>query len=351
VKPKPQRPVARRRLSFPGVEVARITDPTAPGGSLEVLDQDLVQLEKRPLRARRLAVRLEDCLVIFHSTNQRMRVRTALRDDLLAFLAFGPRTRGTLNGVAVRPGQLLVATAGSRVDIITEPGHESVAILVPPAVMASRLAERKQRAALAPEGVAFLEVPAPRSRDMFEWGKRLARLAAQQPARFARGKAAPAAAKGALLRLLHAAIDAAHPPRFGRGDRTLEGQGRIVRLAEEHAAAHLGDHLYVEDLCVALGVSERTLEYAFAKVMHLSPVAFLRRLRLHRVRQALRSATRGSTTVSIEALNGGFSHFGEFSRAYRELFGELPSETLRRGADKLSRRPEVTRGTPGRGRR
>jgi AraC-like DNA-binding protein len=331
--------------------VARITDPTAPGGSLETLDQDVVQLEKRPLRARRLGVRLEDCLVIYHSTNLRMRVRTAVQHDLLAFSAFGPRTRGTLNGVAVRPGQLLVATAGSRVDIIAEPGYESVAILVPPAVVRSQLVGWRRAAALALEGAEFLSVPAPRFRDLFEWGKRLAQLAAQHPARFAGGKAAPAAAKGALLRLLCAAIDAAHPPRFGRGDRTLRGHGRIVRLAEEYATAHLGDHLYVEDLCAALGVSERTLEYAFANIVRMSPVAYLRRLRLHRVRQALRSATRGSTTVSIEALNAGFSHFGEFSRAYKDCFGELPSETLRRGADEPGGRAEGAKGAPGKGRR
>ncbi len=157
----------------------------------------------------------------------------------------------------------------------------------------------------------------------------------------------PGSCPGALLRLLRAALDAGEAPRYGRGDRTLEGHGRIVKLAEDHAAAHLGDHLYVGDLCVALGVSERTLEYAFAKVMHLSPIAFLRRLRLHRVRQALRAATRGSTTVSIEALNGGFSHFGEFSRDYRDCFGELPSETLRRGAADPGGRSEGPRGTPG----
>ena len=46
--------------------------------------------------------------------------------------------------------------------------------------------------------------------------------------------------------------------------------------------------------------------------------------------QALIAATPESTTVSIEALNWGFGHFGEFARAYRECFGELPSETLRR---------------------
>jgi transcriptional regulator GlxA family with amidase domain len=62
----------------------------------------------------------------------------------------------------------------------------------------------------------------------------------------------------------------------------------------------------------------------------LRPVAYLTRLRLHRVRQALLAATPESTTVSATALDWGFWHFGEFSGAYRDCFGELPSDTLRR---------------------
>ncbi len=89
-------------------------------------------------------------------------------------------------------------------------------------------------------------------------------------------------------------------------------------------------HLYVSDLCKAAGVSERTLEYAFKDVMGLTPVAYLIRLRLHRVRQGLLAATQGTTTVSIEALRWGFWHFGEFARAYKDCFGERPSDTLRR---------------------
>jgi transcriptional regulator GlxA family with amidase domain len=77
-------------------------------------------------------------------------------------------------------------------------------------------------------------------------------------------------------------------------------------------------------------VSERTLEGAFNKVLGLTPITYLIRLRLHRVREVLLAATQGSTTVSAEALNCGFWHFGEFSRAYKECFGELPSDTLRR---------------------
>jgi hypothetical protein len=48
------------------------------------------------------------------------------------------------------------------------------------------------------------------------------------------------------------------------------------------------------------------------------------------VREGLVAGSRGTTTVSAEALRWGFWHFGEFSRAYKECFGELPSDTLAR---------------------
>ena len=103
-----------------------------------------------------------------------------------------------------------------------------------------------------------------------------------------------------------------------------------MRVAEAYALDRVGEHVSVTDLCRATGVSERTLEYAFRDVMGLTPVAYLIRLRLHRVRQGLMAGTHGSTTVTAEAVNWGFWHFGEFSHAYKECFGESPSDTLRR---------------------
>jgi transcriptional regulator GlxA family with amidase domain len=115
-----------------------------------------------------------------------------------------------------------------------------------------------------------------------------------------------------------------------RTDHARQSQALVVKAAEDYALSHTDERVYVTDLCRAAAVSERALEYAFKEVMGLTPVAYLVRLRLHRVRQALLAATHGTTTVSAVALDWGFWHFGEFSRAYKDCFGELPSDTLRR---------------------
>jgi AraC family transcriptional regulator, ethanolamine operon transcriptional activator len=41
------------------------------------------------------------------------------------------------------------------------------------------------------------------------------------------------------------------------------------------------------------------------------------------------AAASESTTVSAEALKWGFRRFGEFSRTYKDCFGETPSGALR----------------------
>ncbi len=102
-----------------------------------------------------------------------------------------------------------------------------------------------------------------------------------------------------------------------------------MRLAEKHALNNSGERIYVSDLCAAAHVSERTLQTAFHETVGMSPISFLNRLRLHGAPGALGDASRGPTTVSSVALDWGFWHFGDFSRAYRDCFGETPSATLR----------------------
>jgi AraC-like DNA-binding protein len=76
-------------------------------------------------------------------------------------------------------------------------------------------------------------------------------------------------------------------------------------------------------------VSTRSLQEGFARSVGVSPMRYLREVRLDRVHAELRSADPGSVSVSQVAARAGFLHLGRFAAAYWEKFGQRPSETLR----------------------
>jgi hypothetical protein len=124
------------------VTVVEISDPTAIGQNIEVIEQDAVQLESGPLRARRIVVRLSTSVLVYHSTNLPLRTRTRLLDGFVAFVAFGPQAAGTLNGLPVGPDRLLACMSGIEVEFVVAGGYESVCFLLPPDDIRSHLRGR-----------------------------------------------------------------------------------------------------------------------------------------------------------------------------------------------------------------
>lgn len=90
-----------------------------------------------------------------------------------------------------------------------------------------------------------------------------------------------------------------------------------------------GDARDVDALCRHLHVTRRTLQNHFHAVLGQSPAEFLKAVRLNACRRALRTAAPGETVQEI-AERWGFFHMGHFSQDYKTLFGEAPSQTLRR---------------------
>ena len=315
----------------PAVTVVEITDPAVASQGIEFIDLDAVQLTSTPLRARRVVVRLEGAVVVYQATNHRVRTRTKTHEGLLAYVTFGPRSKGSVNGLPIRPELMLAVEPETEVLFIPESGYESIALLSPPADIRAHLrARHREEDFRSPHGVEVLQSSAFPVRRLFRWGKRLVEAAARRPALFNDRKDARIAAHDEMVETLLATLGATRDHEPARTGRARQERARIVRKAEDYVLAHTGDRVYVSDLCRETGVSERALEYAFREVMGLTPVAHLTRIRLHRVRQALLAAAPGSTTVTAAALDWGFWRFGEFARAYKACFGELPSETLRR---------------------
>jgi AraC-like DNA-binding protein len=103
----------------------------------------------------------------------------------------------------------------------------------------------------------------------------------------------------------------------------------IIARFEEFLERHPGRPLYLTEICAAIGVAERTLRAVCEEHLGMGPIRFLSMRRMHLVHRALRQADPSHTTVTRIATDHGFWELGRFSVAYRVLFDESPSESLR----------------------
>lgn len=112
-------------------------------------------------------------------------------------------------------------------------------------------------------------------------------------------------------------------------DRHSPAVPRAVKRAEDFIAAHAREEIAISDLVAASGVSTRTLFESFRKFRGLTPMQFLRRYRLDRVRETLLRGNCGESVTEV-AMRWRFEQLGRFASQYAAVYGEKPSETLRR---------------------
>src|SRR5690242_7870931 len=100
---------------------------------------------------------------------------------------------------------------------------------------------------------------------------------------------------------------------------------------------HLSEPVQLDLLAEVAGVRPRTLETHFKMFLGVTPLSWVRRMRLARARQEF--VRRGTNaTVTAVALNSGFTQLGRFAAEYRKAFGELPSATVRRAKEISAKR-------------
>jgi AraC-like DNA-binding protein len=104
---------------------------------------------------------------------------------------------------------------------------------------------------------------------------------------------------------------------------------KIMDRFEQVLAKHSEGQLQIPELCAAIGVSERTLRTCCGKFLGMSPAQYIRLQRLTKVRAALRRVDSSTVTVADLARGFGFWELGRFAGLYQQVFGEMPSATLR----------------------
>lgn len=113
---------------------------------------------------------------------------------------------------------------------------------------------------------------------------------------------------------------------LGLGRRALP---RHVKRARDYIDEHLHEPISLATLSDLSGVSVRTLQNGFNQFLQQTPVEYMRDRRLAVIHETLQRGAPGDTVTDV-LLRHGINSFGHFSSAYRQRYGCLPSETLRR---------------------
>ena len=111
---------------------------------------------------------------------------------------------------------------------------------------------------------------------------------------------------------------------------SFKGSERIALLIRKKLFHHMDSTISIENLAAEYSISEKSLQTAFKSIFGFTPFLFIRLMKLNLVYHELLQIKQENITVSRVAQKWGFKHMSRFSSYYKELFLELPSETLQR---------------------
>lgn len=119
-----------------------------------------------------------------------------------------------------------------------------------------------------------------------------------------------------------------HDMREAKSARCATVLPRHVKRVQDFLRANVAEPVTADQMASVAGVSLRSLYAGFKEYCGVSPMQYLRTLRLDGARADLLGES-GCNVASI-AMRWGFGHLGRFSSEYKDRFGESPSQTIRR---------------------
>lgn len=84
----------------------------------------------------------------------------------------------------------------------------------------------------------------------------------------------------------------------------------------------------IPQLCQRVELSERSLQYAFQNKYQVTPIQYMKALRLHKVKRKLHAMKGENIRISDIAGEYHFWHMGDFAKDFQRQFGILPSQML-----------------------
>jgi transcriptional regulator GlxA family with amidase domain len=112
-----------------------------------------------------------------------------------------------------------------------------------------------------------------------------------------------------------------------RQDSSLGTAQRAIAFMDEHAR----DDISAAEIAAAAYVTPRAVQLAFRRHLGITPMGYLRQIRLEQAHRELLNASPDDTTVTRIAADWQFANLSRFTACYLETYGVVPSHTLHHG--------------------
>ena len=290
------------------------------------VNMDITQLDEGSFKSTVAQLKVRNVLASLITSNQRLRLQGAVNFLTVSFMSHGSESP-KWHGIPSGSSDVLAANAAETFDLVVPPGVAAYCISVVGdaevtlrnlggPILADKLRNTVQPISCDPDALREIEAWLAEQFDGFG-----------DDSEIMNGRALELEQE--FIRQLAACLRASQP-LSSNTSRSSSGRVDVARRVEQHLLEHPAIPQNIEDLCRVAGTSRRTLEYAFRDYFGTSPKRFTKVLRLNAARNDLLRGDVGSAKVVEIASGWGFTHMGQFSTDYREMFGEKPSETLLR---------------------
>jgi AraC family ethanolamine operon transcriptional activator len=265
---------------------------------------------------------LPDVQVFRERINQSVHQACCVRPDAIWFgLPLEPAA-SRINGRQVEAASVMARPGNRHFELITPRNHEIYGIVVSRAVLEEQAERGACTVALDKlEKAEILRVdPAARSACLHTLSTV---LGGEDAPGKTRGEAARLRAQASVLAALLHMLDSACAEATVL--KSLQRRQHVVARARAYLLEHKDQAVSIPELCEHTHVSRRTLQYCFEDVLGISPVVYLRCLRLNGIRRALLDEAAPERGIGGVASDWGIDNFSQFSSDFRKLFGKTPS--------------------------
>ena len=252
-------------------------------------------------------------------------------DQIVVGMCFGSENSPTFNGKLFDQNSLLIIDGRRSHDIRTEGYLELLGIAVNRDYFFSKLQE--QDACIASDAInATVTQLAPRAADMLRQYFIMMSDMLQNRAEHLPSALTPRMLANSALSNIALAVSLSKPDQYRDSLPKQQRRDRIVQNAINYLRKNACEEIGILDVCAATHVSRRTLQYCFEERLNISPLQYLKALRLNQARRQLKQLmdlqithAHQNTIANVAALCG-FNHASRFASDYKRMFGELPSQ-------------------------